>query len=76
MWLRDAGVRLIFDGRYNLDLGDVETMTKQLQPAGAIAEYQRMFAAMTESGIAGTEINGDDVVIHYRDGTTERVTLA
>ncbi|BBY70126.1 recombinase family protein [Mycobacterium paraintracellulare] len=76
VWLRDAGVRLIFDGRYNLDLGDVETMTKQLQPAGAIAEYQRMFAAMTESGIAGTEINGDDVVIHYRDGTTERVTLA
>lgn len=72
VWLRDAGVRVTFDhGQYRLDLGDVDTMTKQLKPAGAVAQWQQNFATMTESGIAGIEIltNGE-MIFHHKSGAT------
>jgi site-specific DNA recombinase len=72
VWLRQMGVRLEFDhGRFHLDLGDLETMTAALEPAGAAADWQKNFAAMTEKDIAGMEIRADgEVVFHHRDGRT------
>ncbi|VBA56024.1 recombinase family protein [Mycobacterium pseudokansasii] len=59
VWLREAGVRLVFDGGYQLDLGDLDTMTQQLNPAGAAAGWRQVFDKMTEAGIAGAEYLGD-----------------
>lgn len=62
IWLRSMGVRLTFtkregkDPRFKLDLGDLETMTEQLDAKGAAAGYSQLFAAMTENGVAGIEI--------------------
>jgi site-specific DNA recombinase len=76
VWLREMGVRLGLnkDGpRFNLDLGDLETLTKGLNPAGAVARHQELFARMTEYGIAGREILADgDTIWHHKDGRTVR----
>lgn len=76
IWLRSMGIALGFayspDGggpSLHLDLGDLQTLTGQLRPSGAVAQRQEMFEAMTANGIAGIELSPDGHRIHLRDGT-------
>jgi site-specific DNA recombinase len=69
IWLRSMNVRMDFwsstgtDGkvvnRVNLDIGDLETLTKQLDARGAVAEWQEVFAAMSANDIQGITIGTD-----------------
>jgi site-specific DNA recombinase len=75
VWLRSMGVRLGFvyslEGKgptLNLDLGDLQTLTQQLNASGPAAQWQEMFEAMKENGIAGMEMHGDTVVFVSHDG--------
>lgn len=79
VWLRSMGVRLdyvcsapdngrIGIDRVNLDLGDLATLTEQLNTTGPAARWQEVFASMGESGIAGVEINGETVAFVNSDG--------
>ncbi|WP_141682012.1 recombinase family protein, partial [Mycobacterium malmoense] len=78
VWLRSMNVRLEFwcssDGRrvkvdhVNLDLGDLHTLTEQLRASGPAAEWQAVFDAMRENGVAGMEMRGDRVVLVSPDG--------
>jgi hypothetical protein len=62
---------------YHLDLGDLETLTKGLKPAGVVARQQEQFAMVTEYGIAGVEILRDgDTIWHDKDGRTVAITRA
>ncbi|MGE5531956.1 MAG: hypothetical protein ACM3VW_07575 [Bacteroidota bacterium] len=64
-------VRLTFDReRFYLDLGDLEQLTEQMIARGPVAEWQKIFATMRETGIAGVEVNGQDYVIHFKNGET------
>ncbi|WP_237168690.1 recombinase family protein [Prescottella equi] len=63
VWLRTMGVELTwtFDGdakepNVRLDLGDLETLTKQLNPAGSVQEWQKVFDAMTGTGVSSIEL--------------------
>lgn len=47
--------------RAALDLGDIYELTRQLVPAGPVAGWQAVMAAMREQRIGGIEIRGDDV---------------
>lgn len=75
VWLRSMGVTLGFvysvEGKgpmLNLDLGDLETLTQQLNASGPAAQWQEMFEAMKGNGIAGMEMHGDTVVFVSHDG--------
>lgn len=60
VWLRSMGVRLDFDRTgLRLDLGDLQTLTGQLRPEGAVPRWQRVFEAMSDCGVAGVEIDVD-----------------
>lgn len=62
VWLRSMNVRVEFGpSGFQLDLGDIETLTQEMNASGSAAEWQRVFKMMTESGIAGVEVNGADV---------------
>jgi site-specific DNA recombinase len=68
VWLRSMGVRLEFEqGQLRLDLGDIETLTQQMSPSGAVSGWQQVFAAMQEGAgegegaIAGMEIREDGI---------------
>jgi site-specific DNA recombinase len=68
VWLRSMGVRLEFEqGQLRLDLGDIETLTQQMNPKGAVSGWQQIFAAMREGAgegkgaIAGMEIFADEI---------------
>ncbi|WP_065287273.1 recombinase family protein [Mycolicibacter kumamotonensis] len=71
VWLRSMGIRLDFDRTgLRLDLGDLQTLTGQLRPDGAVAEWQRTFDALTANGIAGIEIGTDrNYRVHLQDGS-------
>jgi site-specific DNA recombinase len=67
-WLRSMDVRLEFEqGQLRLDLGDIETLTQQMNPSGAVSGWQQIFAAMKEGAgegegaIAGMEIREDGI---------------
>jgi len=75
VWLRSMGVTLGFvyslEGKgptLNLDLGDLGTLTQQLKASGPAAQWQEVFEAMTENGIAGMELGRDSVVLVRPDG--------
>lgn len=62
VWLRSMNVRLEFSGRdVSLDLGDVFKLTEQLNASGPVADWQQVLTAMRDNGIAGIEIDGDDI---------------
>jgi site-specific DNA recombinase len=69
VWLRTMNVRVEF-GRegINLDLGDLGTLTQQLNPSGPAAQWQEVFEAMRENGVAGMELSNDGVVLVSPDG--------
>lgn len=71
VWLRSMGIRLDFDRTgLRLDLGDLQTLTGQLRPDGAVAEWQRTFDALTANGIAGIEIGvNHNYRVHLQDGS-------
>lgn len=80
VWLRSMGVTLGFayspEGNgptLNLDPGDLETLTQQLEASGAAAELRETFDTMTAKGIAGLELLESKVVIHLHDGRTHEV---
>jgi site-specific DNA recombinase len=55
-------IRLDFDReQVHLDLGDLFQLTQQLVPSGPVAEWQEILNAMRDSGVAGAEINGEDI---------------
>ncbi|UXA17652.1 recombinase family protein [Mycobacterium sp. SMC-4] len=67
VWLRSMNVHLGFtyslDGgrrSADLDLGDLQTLTQQLKPTGAVARWQEIFAAMTDSGVQGIELGSGE----------------
>lgn len=71
VWLRSMNVRLTFDReRFYLDLGNLEQLTEQMIARGPAAEWQKTFATMHETGIAGVEVNGQDYLIHLKNGET------
>ena len=51
----------LFD-RVNLDLGDLQTLTKQLDASGPVAEWQKVFAAMSANDIQGITIGTDGTI--------------
>lgn len=75
VWLRSMGIRLDFDRTgLRLDLGDLQTLTGQLRPDGAVAEWQRTFDALTANGIAGIEIGVNrNYRVHLQDGSVALV---
>lgn len=79
VWLRSMGVRLGYsysaDGsgpHLNLEPGDLETLTQQLEASGPAAALRETFEAMKESGIAGMELQTGEVIVHRTDGQTYR----
>jgi len=79
VWLRSMNVRLDYrcskgvNGRIevdklNLDLGDLDTLTQQLNASGPAVQWQETFEAMRKNDIAGMEIHGDKVVFVNSDG--------
>jgi site-specific DNA recombinase len=75
VWLRSMGVRLEFEqGQLRLDLGDLETLTRQMTPSGAVVGWQQILGAMREEGVvAGMEISEAGVEFVSTDG--ERLWL-
>lgn len=69
VWLRTMNVRAEF-GRegISLDLGDLGTLTQQLNASGPAAQWQEVFEAMGENGVAGMEMHGDKVVFVSSEG--------
>lgn len=69
VWLRTMNVRAEF-GRQgiNVDLGDLGTLTQQLNASGPAAQWQEVFEAMRKNGVAGMELSGDGVVLVSPDG--------
>lgn len=68
VWLRSMGIRLEFEyasddpePNLRLDLGDLETLTQQLDASGPAARWQQVFEAMGENGIAGIEVSDGTV---------------
>lgn len=81
VWLRSMGIRLEFEyatddpsPSLRLDLGDLETLTQHLNASGPANEWQDIYKAMQDSGIAGMEIRDDAVVFVGTDG--QRVETA
>lgn len=69
VWLRTMNVRVEFSrGSTKLDLGDLGTLTQQLNASGPAAQWQEVFEAMSKHGIAGMELSGDGVVLVSPDG--------
>jgi site-specific DNA recombinase len=69
VWLRSMNVRLGWrhvEGAgqpdMHLDLGDLGTLTAQLEPSGPVAGWQKVFEAMGESGVQGITIGLDGSV--------------
>ncbi|TGB41446.1 recombinase family protein [Mycolicibacterium peregrinum] len=82
VWLRSMGVTLGFlyslEGKgptLNLDIGNLDTMTQQLETSGAAAQWQDTVKAMKENGVAGMEMFRDKVVIHGADGRRHQFDL-
>ncbi|GBG36845.1 recombinase family protein [Mycobacterium montefiorense] len=60
IWLRSMNVRLdVTRDQLRLDLGDIHQLTEHMQPRGAVANWQQLFAAMRERGIQGMTIGSD-----------------
>lgn len=77
VWLRSMNVRAEFEReRIRLDLGDLDTLTQQLNAGGPAAEWQEIFAAMQQYGIAGVELRENRATFHCPDGRTYGVDLA
>ena len=71
VWLRSMNVRLTFDReRFYLDLGDIFELTQQMNASGPVADWQQVLTAMQDNGIAGMEINGQDIQFHHESGLT------
>jgi site-specific DNA recombinase len=75
VWLRSMGVTLGFvyslEGKgptLNMEPGDLETLTQQLEAAGAAAALRATFEAMKANGVAGMELSSDAKVIVLTDG--------
>lgn len=78
VWLRSMGVTLGFvyslDGKsptMNIEPGDLETLTQQLEPSGAADQLRETFETMTANDIAGMELQPGKVVVHRIDGRVE-----
>ncbi|MGU3502408.1 recombinase family protein [Mycobacterium sp. C31M] len=63
IWLRSMNVRAEYNGRsgIRLDLGDLYHLAAQVNPTGPIARWLELLDTMGNHGIAGIEINGDQV---------------
>lgn len=71
VWLRSMNVRLDFSGKnVHLTLGDVFQLTKQMNASGSVVEYQAVLNAMRDNGIAGIEVDGQDIQFHHESGLT------
>ena len=79
VWLRSMGVRFDFVcsargnktgvDSVNLDLGDLETLAKELKPQGAAVEWQGVFKEMTNSNVRNIEITDTTLRAHMADGS-------
>ncbi|MGY3553385.1 recombinase family protein [Williamsia sp. R60] len=68
VWLRSMGIRLDFEfvdsdpaPNLRLNLGELGTLTEQMNANGPVAEWQRRFDAMSKHGIAGAEVRDGNV---------------
>ncbi|MGE2737354.1 recombinase family protein [Mycolicibacterium vaccae] len=75
VWLRSMGIRLDFEYKpddpspdLRLDLGDLGTLTQQMEAGGPAAQWREAFETMAESGVAGLELTADGVTVHGVDG--------
>lgn len=75
VWLRSMGVTLGFvyslEGKgptLNLDPGDLETLTQQLEASGPAAALRETFESMKENGIAGIELSRGKRIFVLTDG--------
>jgi site-specific DNA recombinase len=78
VWLRSMGVTLGFvytldekGPTLNIEPGDLETLTQQLEPSGAAAQLRETFETMTANDIAGMELQPGKVIVHRIDGRIE-----
>ena len=86
IWLRSMNVRMDFwrstgtDGkvvnRVNLDIGDLETLTKQLDGSGPVAEWQEVFAVMSANDIQGITIGTDGTIAITPKGLSDQEEAA
>lgn len=73
IWLRSMNVRAEFSRNgIHVDLGDLVTLTRQVNPSGRVAGWQRVFATMGDS-IEGTIINADGSIDMVMRDTGEQV---
>jgi site-specific DNA recombinase len=64
VWLRSMQIRLEFvQGQLRLDLGDLPSLTEQMNPAGPASEWQAVFEAMRETGVQGLTVGPDGSVV-------------
>lgn len=69
IWLRSMNTRVVFDRRHtNIDAGDITEMARQVDPAGIVAGMLDTFKTMSENGMAGVELSGDEMVFVGHDG--------
>jgi site-specific DNA recombinase len=70
-------VRLTFDReRFYLDLGDLYTLTEQLNASGAVTEWQKVFDYMQDNGIQGVTIGANGAVVITPKGLTDEEEAA
>ncbi|MBF6449509.1 recombinase family protein [Nocardia elegans] len=83
VWLRSMNVRLDFKcsargnrtvvDSVNLDLGDIQTLVRELKPRGAVAGWQSVFAEMTKNGVRHMEITDNTIRVYNADGSIVEV---
>lgn len=62
-------IRLEFDHeQVRLDLGDLFELTQQMNASGPAAEWQQVLNAMQDNGVAGIEINGEEIHLTLKSG--------
>lgn len=63
VWLRSMNIRAEFEqAQLRVDLGDLVTLTEQMNASGPASQWQEVFAAMRQNGIEGLEMRGDGVI--------------
>jgi site-specific DNA recombinase len=68
-WLQSREVWLGFD-KYGFQFMpvDVEAWLEGMQAAGTAADIRKLFKGMKDSGIAGVELNAEQIIVHTTKG--------
>jgi len=71
-WLQSRDVWLGFDKvGYQFMPIDIESWLEGMEAAGSAAEWRKIFRTMSRKAIAGAELLGDRVTIHFNGGGTQ-----